>query len=883
MNNIKIISKFTLNIANSWYLLLLIPAVLLALFPYFRLNKKYRKNRNRVTSMILHIIILFLLVLALSGLTIKVENVTLRNQVLIVTDISDSTVEINDMVNAKVIEILENANEDYEVGIISFANEHHYTIPLSNKHLESITKLKESDININKSGSNIESALIFASNEFKDSSNGRIILISDGLETDGNALAAAQAIAIKGIRIDVIYIPAKQNHYEVQISEVIIPDFVEPGKEINIDVILDSRTNIDIYIKIFINGIPINGDRGTNHYLNGTNETISFTHTFDKSGLNEIKVLLESDLDIIEENNVYYSFVYLDGSSKKMLLVEGSPNASSKLIPLIENEYEITIIPKEMLAANPEIINSYESIVLMNIANSDLPRGFDLRLKEYVEIQGGSLMTIGGDNAYHQEDMQGSVFESLLPVYSNTQAKSIAVMLVIDTSGSMWKEQFGDTLSLAKEGAIQSVLSLADNDYVGVVTFDATPRIIQEPIRVTQKDMVIDKINAIEGREGTIYSTGLQTAKNLLDNFEGNESFNKHVIFLSDGDARDDNYQAVLDTFGDISVSTISISGEQDFNPEKLRDMVRVVQGRGQYHHIVDSSELPNIMVEETLSIASEHSNTGVFEPYIYTRISAVAEFTSLPNFTGYYGTRLKQGATLVLSKDSDPIYAKWDYGIGTVASLMVDLNGIWSKEFLENKIGIKLIQNLIRDLMPENKINASDTIVTFKDLNFQREVKIITLIDLDEKIVLDVTNPNNQRTSLELLQQTTTTFTSVFDSSLPGIYQVIVTKYDNNNNIISTYETYHAVSYSAEYNNFYDEIKVFAKMNDLVSLGNGTLIFETKNVFSKEIQTVSIVKDPTVLLLIIALILFLLDIITRKFKFKLPNEWFKKKEDFKN
>ena len=43
---------------NSPWLLLLIPvAVAVVLFPYLRISKRHRRTRNRVTSVVLHILI----------------------------------------------------------------------------------------------------------------------------------------------------------------------------------------------------------------------------------------------------------------------------------------------------------------------------------------------------------------------------------------------------------------------------------------------------------------------------------------------------------------------------------------------------------------------------------------------------------------------------------------------------------------------------------------------------------------------------------------------------------------------------------------------------------------------------------------------------------
>ena len=63
-------TNFSITFTKPWLLLLLVPALLLTLIPYFRLNKRYRCTRNRIVSMALHVVIMLLAVSLLSGLHI---------------------------------------------------------------------------------------------------------------------------------------------------------------------------------------------------------------------------------------------------------------------------------------------------------------------------------------------------------------------------------------------------------------------------------------------------------------------------------------------------------------------------------------------------------------------------------------------------------------------------------------------------------------------------------------------------------------------------------------------------------------------------------------------------------------------------------------------
>ena len=78
------------NFDNPWLLLLLVPALLMTLIPYFRISKKYRGTRNRIVSMILHMLVMTLCILIFSGFHITYDLPNAENEVILVVDTSFS-------------------------------------------------------------------------------------------------------------------------------------------------------------------------------------------------------------------------------------------------------------------------------------------------------------------------------------------------------------------------------------------------------------------------------------------------------------------------------------------------------------------------------------------------------------------------------------------------------------------------------------------------------------------------------------------------------------------------------------------------------------------------------------------------------------------------
>ena len=82
---------FQITFTHPWLLLLIIPALAVVLIPFFLLSRKYRRNRNRVTSVVLHSCVSLCCVLLLAGMGFSYNVDNSENEILIVMDASYST------------------------------------------------------------------------------------------------------------------------------------------------------------------------------------------------------------------------------------------------------------------------------------------------------------------------------------------------------------------------------------------------------------------------------------------------------------------------------------------------------------------------------------------------------------------------------------------------------------------------------------------------------------------------------------------------------------------------------------------------------------------------------------------------------------------------
>jgi len=867
------INSFSIEFANPWLLLLLVPAILFALIPFFRLKKQHRKTRSHITSLVLRIIALVLTVFVLSGMDFESSTITNRDDVIILVDASESISSSNDRMNDQIESIIEESNGEYNIGIITFADGNIYNVKMGNdpdavysRYLNTISKP-------NASGTNISVALSYAKSQLTNPEKGRIILLSDGLETDDNALNTVRDIAKSGVRIDTIYFSPNSHYFEFQVNNVDVPERVNVGEGIELSVDVQSTVAGSGILSIYDNSELIHQEVIA---MNGYEETFTIDYMFNSGGLHELYFDIEGEYDTVEENNSYYSYVNIDSSSN-ILIVDGTGTDAALLVDLLGADNAVTVVGVDNLPSSTTALQIYDEVILMNVENDQLPKLFVQILDVYVNQLGGGLLTIGGDQAYIEDDMAGSDLENMLPILSTTAARPMAVMFVMDSSGSM-NDMIGTTgktrFALAKEGAIASVNSLSDRDYFGLVSFNTVANVAIPLTPASRREEIINDINGLHTSSGTKYKDGLELAASALKTMS--DAYIKHIIFITDGTATDEKegYVQVVEGLADfnITLSGIAIYRSDFFTSATVRELTEI--GGGRYYYIQDATELPAIMVTESATQSINYINEGIFTPDIINYTSVVTGITTLPELGGYYGTLLKEDATMVLSSNEElPIYASWAYGSGLVGSFTSDLNGTWSSNYFVNSQGKTLIKNIVTSLFPEKSMEEKTIFAEFLGNNYSTTVKITSEMAENQTLSARVTDPNGSTTDILLNSISDNVFSGKFTTRTPGIYTVSVSKKNSSNNVILETFEYSAFSYSEEYDVFLDSNDGFQLIDQISVLGNGKILYTTDGAFTEEAQVMIHTFNPRFLFLALVIACVILDIFARKFKFKWPHE----------
>jgi len=853
----------------------------------------------------------------LAGFTFNYETPNTANEVIFIVNISHSTRYVQDDMNNFVLDALNQAPAGFSKGIIIFGKETHLVSPLTtnavalfDQYILAVSQFRDNQRFI--SGTDIAGALIYAKENFTNPRSGRVVLISDGIETDGNASIAIMSLVAEGIRVDTVFFSDPFDGTEVQLNGIELPDHIIMIDEpVYIGVIAQSSFNGPAAIRLYNNGIQ-SGIEEIN--LRTGIQTIFVPHTFEMKGLNTLSFVIESEHDTIIQNNIVYSYVFIGDFNRILILERG--NEAARLVGLLESDdfddYDFEVMDIAAAPSSIEELARFHQIILMNVSNSDMPDGFDLLLYEFVYELGGGLLTVGGNrfeddrevaNTFNREDMNPvidgvrtpSLFQQMLPVEVINWTPPLALMLVIDRSGSMGPTFprcpiTGRTrMEMARDGASVVVNNLSERDFVGLVSFDHAARLDIGLTPMTRRNTVLNRIANLEAGGATIYTDAIRRAVTELQTFDRNVE-RRHIMFVTDGEPNDARELWLPEierarTLG-ITLSFIGIV-TADLGPFSETGRIMAEAGGGRQWDVDEIIDLPEIMRQELYVSQIGDFNHRAFTPRIRDHTMEVSGLFGSdivwPELGGFYGVRERAvgGVEVPLMGEFSPIYARWRYGRGRVGAFMSTLNGDdWSEVFINDEVGRRFINNMIRGLMPNESIGISEVRTEMRVQNFSRQILIDSDFNEGDVVELMIIGPPDPITGAMGLNETVILSGAAgfirhsFSVFNPGVYEIRIQRRDNSGAAIGDeYTVFTVFSYSSEFDVFIDWAAGEGFLQHLAQLGRGSLITDGYEIFIGAETTTRHSVDPRIGFIIAAIAVLLLDIAVRKFKFKWPWE----------
>lgn len=652
-------------------LLLLLPAYIALIYLIDRRGgRRSRRIKHRVAR-VMRCLLTCLCVLALAAPSVVLPGG--QQAVWILADASASARGMQDQMTQSVRTALENKDASVNAGVIAFGGNAMVEKPLAQDGTyNGVTTA------VDAQASDLSSALTLASALLPEDAQGRIVVLSDGATED--VRAAAQQLAARGVTVDFQSFSGDALP-DAQISQLNVPSRVYQGQSFTVTVQVTANHDTAGTLVLYQNRTPVSSREVT---LRRGDNTFTFRDVAADTGVVTYEARLISEGDSCAQNDSMGGYVYVQGAPK-LLLVEGRQGEGSEMAAMLSAaamQYE-TVLPAQ-LPYDAEQLRQYDGVVLVNVDYDAADEEQWAALDSAVRVLGRGLTVIGGDSSYALGGYRGSRLEEMLPVTIDVRNKldlpSLALMLVIDKSGSMSDGMFGTTrLELAKEAAMRAAEVLTPNDQVGVIAFDDAAKWVVNLQKAEDVEAIQNQIGTIRPGGGTAFFTALYEATYALMNAQAQQ---KHIIFLTDGEAGDTGYLQLCDIMqqNDITLTTVAVGSGAD--QATLRTLAQ--QGGGRAYAANEFDNLPKIFTKETYLVSGSYVQNRTFTPVI-TEQSALTDFEGFPQLSGYLAATEKSLAAVSLMSDrEDPILAWWQYGAGRVVAFMADSRGAWTSEFLQ-------------------------------------------------------------------------------------------------------------------------------------------------------------------------------------------------------
>ena len=754
---------FPIGFSDPAWLWLLVPALTIVLAGWAGASRTLPPGR-RIASLVIRTVLVACLVLSLAGARLALP--ADRLSVVFLLDASASMLDASreeltewarDQVRAK--------PEEDSAGVVVFGAN-----ALVDRLPSTLDQLAEPASEPVAGATDVAAAVRLAAAIFPAGTQQRIVLLSDGNDTSGEAEEAIAAAAARGIRLDVV-VPADESAAEVLVDAVDAPPGARVGESIDLDVRLRSTITTGATLRLLADGVAV-GSRELE--LEPGVTTIPFTVTAAEPGFHVFRAVIEPDDDRFAENNAADAYVLVTGEPQVLVATDDAARAADLIASLGEGSIEVTVVPAGGVPASLTSLAGYDAVVLDNVEADELGADAMASLQVYVRDLGRGLVMLGGRDSYGAGGYLDTPIEQTLPVYMTVRDRErspdVAMVAVVDQSGSMADcHCTGDSrdnanpsgtrgfekVDIAKEAILRAAEALAPTDQLGVVTFNENAH---WALRTGPIDFgALDGSLGFDAEGNTNIYAGLKAA---YDDLVNNPASLRHIVLITDGWSTSGAYDELLEDMqaAGITLSTIGTGGG---SAEILRRLAE--ESGGRYYDAGDATTIPDIFLRETIQTAGEQIVEETFQP-IPSSPSEILDGMDagrLPQLLGYNATTAKGSATVsLLTSREDPLLAQWQYGLGRAVAWTSDTRQQWASPWIGTAEFGTLTAQLVAWTLPPQDSEGIDVrftpgeqgeldveVTSFDDdgapRNFYRTVLRLVSPDLEpEQTILEQVGP---------------------------------------------------------------------------------------------------------------------------------------------
>ena len=567
----------------------------------------------------------------------------------------------------------------------------------------------------------------------------RMVILSDGRPTLGEAEQAVRLARAQGVQVDVVplspFLPGRgqgeaplspslpgrgqgeaplspslpgrgqgeaplspslpgrgQGEGEAWLADFSTPHRLHQGEEFTLSVTAHATTRLEAVLTILAGEKVVVQEQVR---LNPGSNTFAIPLVAGEPGFTPFRAYLTPAVDTYPQNNALSAFTFIEGPPRILVVAgdsatpaQGEDEGKYLRAALRAAGLEVEESTPGALASDPAALAAYAAVVLVDTPAQALSPRALAALQSYVRDLGGGLVAVGGPHAYGVGGWYDTPLEETLPVgmtiHDPQRFPPMSIAVVIDKSGSMAAEEGGvQKIRLAGEAAARVAELIADQDEITVIAFDDRPADVIGPLAGSRREEVIDRVVRLQAGGGGIYvRESLQAALGYL---AGSDRTVRHIILLADG-SDSEHQEGVRELVKEqiaarnITLSTVAIGAGQD-----LRFLEEIAAlGNGRYHFTDRAANLPVIFAQETQLAMRSYVVEEPFYPRQTAGSPILTGVETAPQLAGYVATAPKPAGRVILSThQGDPLLAAWQYGLGRAVAWTSDATGRWAERWV--------------------------------------------------------------------------------------------------------------------------------------------------------------------------------------------------------
>lgn len=661
---------------DPWLLLLLLPLAAAAIFASRHSLAGLDPQRARAVLTV-RLALLGALVLALTEPTIDFP--ARARQVLFLLDRSRS---LSLTQQQRQIDLINEAGRalpsDAQAGVVVFGKDAQLEAspqrPLSLRATSSV---------IDSDATDLGGALRLGAALLDEHTQRRLVVLSDGNDTAGEALAEAQELAGQKVQVDVVPVETQRTH-DVVVEDLIAPNQAKIGEPVELRVVASSTYATSGTLHLLHNDSLVAEKPWK---LQPGKNVLTFERSLTTRGFHRWEVVFDAAGDAVSENNRGMGFTQVQGTPR-VLVVEGTAGDGSYLEAALRGRsLEVERRSGAGIPATLGEVQPFDAVVLANV-RADQVTGQQMRvLRSGVRDLGIGLIMSGGENSFTAGGWRNTPVEEVLPVEMQVKRKAdeplVALLLVIDHSGSMGGILDDDAgkLNTAKRSAQVALSVVRPHDEVGVIAFSDEPRWIVPLKAGGNREDERNRIGGIQPALGTRMYPALAEARRAL---AASRAALKHVLVLTDGRSEPGDFAGVAAELarGRVTVSTVGVGPDAD---GKLLAAIAQRTG-GRYYAAVRPEVLPFIFDREAQLATRAALVEESFRPRVEGSSELLRELPSVPFLRGYVATTAKSGPGIevpLVSHRGEPVLALAREGLGKTMAVTTDARNRWAAPWL--------------------------------------------------------------------------------------------------------------------------------------------------------------------------------------------------------